>query len=67
MTAAIVTAEPALIGARVYAPTGRRLGIVRAVDGAAFCVTSPDAPAGQWLRVERIQLFAAGRVYLTAA
>ncbi len=63
----IVTAEPALIGARVYASTGERLGIVRAVSGPAFCVTSPDTPLETWLPVERIQLFAAGRVYLTAA
>jgi len=67
MTIAVATAEPALIGARVCTATGERLGTVRAVAGAHFWVASVVEPDGRWLAVDRIQLFAAGRVYLTPA
>lgn len=66
MATTAASAEPALIGAAVFTATGQYLGTVRAVAGAAFWVATATEPDGVRFSVDRIQLFAAGRVYLAA-
>jgi hypothetical protein len=63
----VATAEPTLVGARVYTATGQPLGTVRAVEDATVLVASAQSPAGIWLSLDRIQLVVGGRIYLTPA
>ena len=65
MAAMPSAASEMLVGASVLTPSGRFLGRVDAVEGSRFHWRSDDE-AGNWLDVDEIGLFAAGRVLLAA-